>query len=77
MLGRAADDIKGIVYAIKSISLIVKEIPDVNLILLSSSNKIDHLKAYAKKLGVDRNINFNLLIIIHKIFQKYFGILQF
>ena len=59
MLGRAADDIKGIVYAIKSISLIVKEIPDVNLILLSSSNKIDHLKAYAKKLGVDRNINFN------------------
>ena len=59
MLGRAADNIKGIVYAIKSMSLIVKEVPDAKLILLSSSYKIDHLKEYAKKLGVYRNINFN------------------
>ena len=59
MLGRAADKIKGIIYAIKTMSLIVKEVPDAKLILLSSSSKIEHLKNYAKELGVFDNINFN------------------
>ena len=59
MLGRAADDIKGIIYAIKSMSLIIKEVPDAKLILLSSSAKIDHLKNYSKVLGVYDNIIFN------------------
>ena len=59
MLGRAADNIKGIVYAIKTMSLIVKEVPDAKLYLLSSSYKIDHLKLYAKELNIQDNINFN------------------
>ena len=59
MLGRAADKIKGIIYAIKSMSLIVKEVPDAKLILLSSNTKIEHLKSYAKQLHVNDNIIFN------------------
>jgi len=59
MLGRAADNIKGVVYAIKTMSLIVKEVPDAKLILLSSSSNIQHLKNYAKELGVYDQIIFN------------------
>ena len=59
MLGRAADGIKGIIYAIKSMSLIIKEVPDARLILLSSSNNIEHLKNYSRSLNVFNNINFN------------------
>ena len=59
MLGRAADEIKGIIYAIKSMSLIVKEIPDAKLILLSSSSNIEHLKNYSRTLNVYNNIKFN------------------
>ena len=59
MLGRAADGIKGIIYAIKSMSLIVKEVPDARLILLSSSSNIEHLKNYSRSLNVYDNINFN------------------
>ena len=59
MLGRAADGIKGIIYAIKSMSLIVKEVPDARLILLSSSNNIEHLKNYSRSLNVYNNIDFN------------------
>ena len=59
MLGRASDNVKGIIYAIKSMSLIVKEVPDAKLILLSSSFKIEHLKKYAKDLEVYNNIDFN------------------
>jgi glycosyltransferase involved in cell wall biosynthesis len=58
MLGRAGDEIKGIIYAIKTMSLIVKEVPDAKLILLSSSYKIDHLKNYSYQIGVYENINF-------------------
>ena len=59
MLGRAADGIKGIIYAIKSMSLIVKKVPDARLILLSSSSNIEHLKNYSRSLNVYDNINFN------------------
>ena len=59
MLGRAADDIKGIIYAIKSMSLIIKEVPDAKLVLLSSSANIEHLKNYSKTLGVYDSIIFN------------------
>ena len=59
MLGRAADKIKGIIYAIKTMSFIVKEVPDAKLILLSSSSNIQNLKDYAKELGVYNSIIFN------------------
>ena len=59
MLGRAADKIKGIIYAIKAMPFIVKEVPDAKLILLSSSYSIQFLRDLAKELKVDKNINFN------------------
>ena len=59
MLGRAADKIKGIIYAIQSMPFIIKEVPDARLILLSSSYSIQFLKDLAKKLKVDKYIKFN------------------
>ena len=59
MLGRAADKVKGYYWAIKTMSLIVKEVPDAKLIILSSNPKIDFLKDYAKNISVYDNIIFN------------------
>ena len=71
MLGRAADKIKGIIYAIKAMPYIVKEVPDAKLILLSSSPKIQFLKDLAKELNVEKNINFNYYTVdISKVFWQ-------
>ena len=59
MLGRAADKVKGYYYAIKTMPLIVKEVPDAKLIILSSNPKINNLQEYAKNLSVYNNIIFN------------------
>ena len=59
MLGRAADKVKGYYYAIKTMPLIVKEVPDAKLIILSSNPKINSLQEYAKNLSVYNNIIFN------------------
>ena len=59
MLGRAADKIKGVIYAIKAMPLIVNEVPDAKLILLSSSSNINFLKDLARELKVEKYIVFN------------------
>ena len=59
MLGRAADKVKGYYYAVKTMPLIVKEVPDAKLIILSSNSKINFLKDLAKNLSVSDNIIFN------------------
>ncbi len=59
MLGRAADKIKGVIYAIKTMPYIIKEVPDAKLILLSSSSSIQFLRDLARELKVERNIDFN------------------
>jgi glycosyltransferase involved in cell wall biosynthesis len=59
MLGRAADKIKGYYWAIKTMPLILKEVPDVKLIILSSNSQINFLKDYAKNISVYDNIIFN------------------
>ena len=59
MLGRAADKVKGFYYGIKTMPLILKEVPDAKLIILSSNSKINFLKEYAKNLSVYDNIIFN------------------
>ena len=59
MLGRAADKVKGYYYAVKTMPLIVKEVPDAKLIILSSNPKINNLHEYAKNLSVYNNIIFN------------------
>ena len=58
MLGRAADKVKGYYYAVKTMPLIVKEVPDAKLIILSSNTNIKFLKDYAKNLSVYDNIEF-------------------
>ena len=58
MLGRAADKVKGYYYAVKTMPLIVKEVPDAKLIILSSNSNIKFLKDYAKNLSVYDNIEF-------------------
>ena len=71
MLGRAADKIKGIIYAIKAMPFIVKEVPDAKLILLSSSYSIQFLKDLARQLKVEKYINFNYYTEdISKVFWK-------
>ncbi len=59
MLGRAADKVKGFYYGIKTMPLILKEVPDAKLIILSSNPKINSLQEYAKNLSVYNNIIFN------------------
>ena len=59
MLGRAGDKVKGYYYAVKTMPLIVKEVPDAKLIILSSNSKINFLKDFAKNLSVSDNIIFN------------------
>ena len=59
MLGRAADSVKGYIYAVKTMPFIVKEVPDAKLIILSSNTNINFLKDTAKNLSVYDNIIFN------------------
>ncbi len=60
MLGRAADKVKGYYYAVKTMPLIVKEVPDANF-----------LKDYAKNLSVSKNIIFKQYTEnISKVFWK-------
>ena len=59
MLGRAADQVKGYIWAIRTMPYIVKEVPDAKLIILSSNSNINFLKDTAKNLSVYDNIIFN------------------
>ena len=59
MLGRFGDKIKGVIYAIKAMPLIVKEVPDAKLILLSSSSSIQFLRDLTKELKMEKSIVFN------------------
>ena len=58
ILGRLNDAIKGIIYAIKSMYYIVKEVPDAMLYLISSDSRIQFLKDLTKELNLTQNIVF-------------------
>ena len=58
ILGRLNDAIKGIIYAIKSMYYIVKEVPDAILYLVSSDGRIQFLKDLTKNLNLTQNIIF-------------------
>ena len=62
MLGRAADKVKGFIYAVKAMPYIIKEVPDAILNIVSSNSNINFLKDYAKELNVTNNIIFNRFI---------------
>ena len=56
MLGRFSDPIKGGKYAIKAMSLIVKEIPDAKLIMISSDSGIQFLRDLIIELNLSNNV---------------------
>ena len=69
MLGRQNDKIKGAVYAVKAMDLIVKEVPDAKLNIITSDSRIEFLKNLTKVL----NLTDSVKIIYHTYdISKYF-----
>ena len=58
MLGRQNDKIKGAIYAIKAMHLILKVIPDAKLYIITSDSRIQFLKNLTTELNLTNNINF-------------------
>ena len=58
MLGRLNDKKKGVVYAIKAMKLIVKEIPDAKLYLISSDSRTQEFKNLSQELNLTNNVIF-------------------
>ena len=57
MLGRQNDPIKGAKYAIKSMTYVIKEVPDVKLTLVTSdSRSIQFLQNLTKELNLTNNV---------------------
>ena len=69
MLGRLNDKKKGVIYAVKAMEIIVKEIPDAKLNLISSDSKDENMEQIIKKLNLNNNIKF---IPFTQNIQKYF-----
>ena len=69
MLGRQNDKIKGAIYAVKAMDLIVKEVPDAKLNIITSDSRIEFLKNLTNELNLTDSIN----IIYHTYdISKYF-----
>ena len=58
IMGRENDPLKGGIYAIKVMNLIVKEVPDAKLYFISSDYRIDSIKNLTKDLNLTNNIEF-------------------
>ena len=58
MLGRLNDKKKGLIYAIKAMASVVKEVPDAKLNLVSSDSKNKETEDLINKLGLKDNIIF-------------------
>ena len=69
ILGRLNDKVKGSIYAIKAINLIVKEVPDTSLYFISSDSRIKHLKNLIKELNLQKLVK--ILISIKNV-SEYF-----
>lgn len=59
MLGRLNDEIKGLIYAVKTLYYIVKEVPDAKLTLVTSDYRIDFAKNLSKELNISDHIVIN------------------
>ena len=69
MLGRQNDKIKGAIYAVKAMDLIVKEVPDAKLNIITSDSRIEFLKNLTNELNLTDSVN----IIYHTYdISKYF-----
>ena len=69
MLGRLSDKKKGLIYAIKAMALIIKEIPDAKLYLVSSDSKSEETNKLINELNLNDNIIFTPFT---RNIQKYF-----
>ena len=58
ILGRLNDFIKGVKYAIKAMDIIVKEVPDAKLYLVSSDSRVQFLKNLTRDLNLTRSVIF-------------------
>ena len=58
ILGRLNDFIKGVKYAIKAMEIIIKEVPDAKLYLVSSDSRIEFLKNLTRDLNLTNSIIF-------------------
>ena len=56
MLGRQNDPVKGAKYAVKAMSIIIKEVPDARLTLITSDSRIQFLKDLIKELNLTNNV---------------------
>ena len=68
ILGRAHDKIKGIIYAIKAMTYITKEVPDAKLILASSDTHVKNLEELIKSSNLTKSIEFKFLPNITEVF---------
>ena len=59
MLGRLNDEIKGVIYAIKAMSLVAKEVPDARLLLITSDYRVEYARNLSRKLNITNNIIIN------------------
>ena len=58
MLGRQNDVIKGAIYAVKAMSLIIKKVSDAQLNIITSDSRIQFLKNLTKDLNLTKCVNF-------------------
>ena len=58
MLGRQNDMIKGAIYAVKAMPLILKEVPDAQLNIITSDSRIQFLKNLTNELNLTKNIKY-------------------
>ena len=56
IMGRENDLVKGGIYGIYAMNLIVKEIPDAKLYFISSDSRIEFIKDLIKKLNLTENV---------------------
>ena len=56
MLGRQNDEYKGARYAIKTMSLVIKEVPDAKLYLVTSDSRVQFLRDIIKDLNLTNNV---------------------
>jgi len=69
MLGRLNDPKKGVIFALKAMYYIIKEVPDAKLNLVSSDSRIEEFKNMSRDLNLTNNVNF--LSYVEKI-SNYF-----
>ena len=56
ILGRLNDKIKGGIYAIKAMNLIVKEVPDASLYFITADSRIQYIKDLIKELNLEKSV---------------------